>query len=825
LGGGSLRATPYQIESKSREISLRQYKYQFDAFFDYAPVELSIKDQEGRYSKVNKQFEKIFGVKNAAVRGKLPTDIHPPILAASTLENDQVVLRTSEITRREEKTSLVSDNEIHTLLTIKFPVFNNEGGIHGLGAIVTDITEEKKAESRFHNMVNAIDGIVWEVDVENDKFSFVSQSSEHIVGYEAVLWTRREFWFSCIFDDDKKRVASFQNDYQKALMPNYEIEYRFHTGDGRVVWLRDLTSVTYENGCPIWSRGVMINISRQKQIEATIISTEQRFRTMFLSAPIGMALCNLADGSLIEVNPAYCRILGRDKKTLSRIGWEKLSHEDDLEEDFSKLQQLRNHEINHYRILKRFLKPDSTIVWAEIEITRIDNIRDSEPEQYLAMLEDISDRKRDEEKIWHQANYDFLTDLPNRKLLQDRLQQTINLQKRNKNEFAVLLIDLDGFKDVNDSLGHDLGDELLIDSAKRIKLCLRESDTVGRLGGDEFVIILSEFSMYSGVERVADNIITSLAMPFMLGAETAYISASIGITLFPNDASDIVGLLKNTDQAMYEAKRTGRNRYQFFTKEMQSHAVTRLQLASELHQAIKDQEFRLVYQPILDLKNGNVEKAETLIRWQKDSGDIVRPVEFIKVAEETHLINEFGDWVFLEASRQTQLWRQKISEKFQIAVNTSPIQFENRLGESWIRYLEKLDIDGSAIGIEITENLLMGSSSQVRDNLLGFRDAGIQVALDDFGTGYSSLSYLRDLDIDYLKIDRSFVTNLTPESDEMALCDAIIVIAHKLGIKVVGEGIETQQQNDLLVSLGCDYGQGYLYSRPIFPDAFLAKYQ
>ncbi|MFT5505655.1 MAG: diguanylate cyclase (GGDEF)-like protein/PAS domain S-box-containing protein, partial [Gammaproteobacteria bacterium] len=753
------------------------------------------------------------------------TDIHDPVLAASTIDHDQSVLHSGEITGREEKALLVSDNEIHTLLTIKFPVFNNQGAINGLGAIVIDITEQKKSESRFHDMVNAIDGIVWEVDFESDEFSFVSQSAEYVIGYAPALWVSRDFWFSHIYAEDKNRVVSFQNDYQKAQMSRYEIEYRFHTGDGRVVWLKDLTSVTYANGKPRWARGVMIDISPQKQIESAIIATEQRFHTMFLSAPIGMALCNLADGRLVEVNPAYCRIFGRDKKTLSRIGWENLSHEDDLEEDIAKLQQIREGEIDNYRILKRFLKSDNSIVWTEIEITRIGTIGNSESEQYLAMIEDISERKRDEEKIWHQANYDFLTDLPNRNMLQDRLQQIINLQKRNKSEFSVLLIDLDGFKDVNDSLGHDLGDDLLIESARRIQQCLRESDTVGRLGGDEFVIILSELSIYSGLERVADNIITSLAMPFKLGKETAYISASIGITLFPNDGMDIVSLLKNADQAMYEAKRRGRNRYQFFTREMQSSAVTRLQLVSDLHKAIKNQEFRLAYQPILDLKNGRVEKAEALIRWQKSSGEIVGPDDFIKVAEETHLINEIGDWVFLKASRQSRLWRQKISEKFQITVNASPIQFENRLGESWIRYLERLDVDGSAIGIEITENLLMGSSDQVRNNLLGFRDAGIQVALDDFGTGYSSLAYLRELDIDYLKIDKSFVTNLTPDSDEMALCDAIIVMAHKLGIKVVGEGIETQQQNDLLVSLGCDYGQGYLYSRPIFPEEFLAKYQ
>jgi EAL domain-containing protein (putative c-di-GMP-specific phosphodiesterase class I) len=346
---------------------------------------------------------------------------------------------------------------------------------------------------------------------------------------------------------------------------------------------------------------------------------------------------------------------------------------------------------------------------------------------------------------------------------------------------------------------------------------VRETDTVARLGGDEFTIILSELDNPGNVERVAQDILKKLAEPFHLKHEVAYVSASIGITFYPDDGEGIDTLLKNADQAMYASKNQGRNRYNYFTPSMQEAAQTRMRLANDLRGALEAGQFSMAYQPIVEMATGVIHKAEALIRWRHPTRGMVSPTEFITIAEETGLIIDIGDWVFREAACQVKHWRERHHADFQISINKSPIQFHNE-GNShaaWFEHLQQQGLPGQSIVVEITEGLLLDAGIAITDQLLEFRDEGIQVALDDFGTGYSSLSYLKKFDIDYLKIDRTFVSNLAYGSDDMALCEAIIVMAHKLGIKVIAEGVETPQQRDLLTSVGCDYGQGYLFSRPV----------
>ena len=804
----------------SRERELLSLQMQLDAFFDNAPVELYLKDKEGRYLKINKQFEKIFGVKNQDLVGKLPDAAHNPELAASTRDQDLAVLTNGKIQRREERALLVTDNRIHTLLTIKFPLFNDTAEVTGLGAIVTDITDQKETEERFLNIVNTIDSIVWEFDLIADEYNYVSPSAERLFGYPNEDWKEPGFWVNTMHPDDQLWLPEYCSKCINDGLDRYESEYRAIAKDGRIVWLRILVSVVKENGAPRWLRGLLIDITEIKNAEETVKATESRFRTMFMSAPVGMLLYDLKTAKILEVNGAFTDIVGRTLLDIEKLGWKKITHPDDLKKNIFNLKQLQLGNISGFKMLKRFIKPDKSIVWTNLTVTTIENQTESEAPQYLSMIEDVTERKNFEEKIWHQANFDFLTNLPNRNMFHDRLAQSIKKSRRDKFEFAILLIDLDQFKDVNDTLGHDRGDELLIEASKRIQLCVRESDTVARLGGDEFVIILSELSYLTGVGIVAQNIIDSLTEPFKLGKNTAYISASIGITLYPKDASEAISLIKNADQAMYAAKKQGRNQFHFFTPLMQQAAQQRMALVHDLRGAIKSKEFILYYQPIVELNSDRIFKAEALIRWQHPDRGLISPDKFIPLAEETLMINEIGDWVFLEAAKQSKRWQTTFKKDFQISVNASPIQFEKSTDFSWKSYLAALEINGSSIGIEITEGLLMNSNQSVLDTLLEFRDAGIQVSLDDFGTGYSSLSYLRKFDIDYLKIDQSFVQNLDHDSDDLALCSAIVVMAHKLGIKVIAEGIETQLQKDLLMSIDCDFGQGYLFSRPVPADDF-----
>jgi len=415
-----------------------------------------------------------------------------------------------------------------------------------------------------------------------------------------------------------------------------------------------------------------------------------------------------------------------------------------------------------------------------------------------------------------------LTELPNRQMFHDRLDQDIKKAHRVGRPLALMLLDLDRFKEVNDSLGHDKGDALLQEAAHRISSCVRETDTVARLGGDEFTVILGELDDPGSVERVAQEILRKLAEQFQLGEDVAYVSASIGITLYPEDATEIEALLKNADQAMYAAKNQGRNRYSYFTPSMQQAVQARMQIANDLRGALAGNQFWIAYQPIVELASGSIHKAEALLRWQHPTQGLISPAAFIPVAEDTGLIIDIGDWVFREAAQQAKRWRASHHAEFQISINKSPVQFHNesRSHQAWYDHLRQLGLPGQSIALEITEGLLLDASSLVTDRLLEFRDAGIQVAIDDFGTGYSALSYLKKFDIDYLKIDQSFTRNLAPDSDDLALCEAIIVMAHKLDMKVIAEGVETEQQKNLLVAAGCDYGQGYLFSRPIPANEF-----
>lgn len=442
--------------------------------------------------------------------------------------------------------------------------------------------------------------------------------------------------------------------------------------------------------------------------------------------------------------------------------------------------------------------------------------------EFSAFIRDITEKKQSEELIWQQANFDKVTGLPNRHMFHDRLEQEIKKAHRAGLQMGLLFIDLDRFKEINDTLGHDKGDLLLEETSRRISGCVRESDTVSRLGGDEFTVILSEVDDTRIVERVAQAILKVLAEPFQLGDEVAFISGSIGITVYPNDAAGIDDLLKNADQAMYVAKNLGRNQSSYFTAALQDAAQKRRRLVNDLRSALASKQFTLHFQPIIDLATGRIYKAEALIRWQHPERGMVNPVDFIPVSEETGLINEIGCWVFEESARRAKLWRDQFVADFQISVNVSPVQFLS--GEyscdTWETYLRNLDLAGQHIIIEITEGMLLKATTGITDKLLKFRDAGIQVAIDDFGTGYSSLSYLKKFDIDYLKIDRSFVENIETDVNSLALSEAIIVMAHKLGLKVVAEGVETEAQLKLLRDSGCDYAQGYLFSRPVPPDEF-----
>jgi diguanylate cyclase (GGDEF)-like protein len=442
------------------------------------------------------------------------------------------------------------------------------------------------------------------------------------------------------------------------------------------------------------------------------------------------------------------------------------------------------------------------------------------PIRLTGTTSDISEKKQAEETIWRYASFDSLTGLPNRRLFQDRLEQEVRKAYREKGDVALLFIDLDRFKEVNDSLGHNAGDQLLTQVARRLTTCVRDSDTVARLGGDEFTVILTDLHGHTHVEHIAQKIITKLTKPFHLKGELAHVSASIGITLYPNDAVDPEDLVRNADQAMYAAKHAGRNQFRFFTKSMQKKAQRRIRLVRDLRRAITTRQLHVYYQPVIDLHSRRIAKAEALLRWSHPKHGFLDPALFIPLAEESGLIHEIGDWVLTEATSWSKRWGTRLGHPFEISINKSPVQFLVPDAVDWISIMKETGLPPQSITVEITEGVLLNASSHVAEELFQYRDAGIQVALDDFGIGYSSLAYLKRFDIDYLKIDQSFVRDIDNDTESQAIAESIIVMAHRLGLKVIAEGIETPEEEAILRLAGCDYGQGFLFSKAVPPQAF-----
>jgi diguanylate cyclase (GGDEF)-like protein/PAS domain S-box-containing protein len=597
--------------------------------------------------------------------------------------------------------------------------------------------------------------------------------------------------------------------------------YRADPGRSSLAWLyRSLGGAAL-----VLMLGAAIHFSllarERKRALHTIRQGEQRFRTMFEASPLGIALIDSISYEYRDINARYQEILGRSQHELRALRWLAVGHPDDVVPIKAQMSLLTAGQISSFKALSRLFRPDGSVAWIEVSVNAIDTAAGSHP-HHLCMIEDVTAKRQSEALIWQQANFDTLTELPNRRMFLDRLAHDMLKSQREKSRIAVLFIDLDHFKEVNDTLGHQQGDLLLIDAARRIGTCVRRSDTVARLGGDEFTVILTELETAGQVERIAQAILDRLLQPFDLGQEQAFVSASIGITLYPDDALEIDDLLKHADQAMYAAKGAGRNRYSYFTPTLQVAALNRMRLTNDLRGALKGQQFELYFQPIVHLASGAIHKAEALIRWHHPQRGLVSPLEFIPLAESSGLIIDIGEWVFRESARWVQRWRQQHYAEFQVSLNQSPLEFqrEGSAYQSWLQHLQSLALPGQSLVVEITEGLLLDASSAVSERLLQLRDAGIQVALDDFGTGYSSLSYLKKFDIDYLKIDRSFTRNLAPNSSDMALSEAIIVMAHKLGLKVIAEGVETPEQCALLAAAGCDYGQGYLFARPLPADQF-----
>lgn len=440
---------------------------------------------------------------------------------------------------------------------------------------------------------------------------------------------------------------------------------------------------------------------------------------------------------------------------------------------------------------------------------------------FCAYIRDITEQKRHAEKLKSVAHFDAVTGLPNRVSFQEYLDEKIALCKQSDALLALMFIDIDNFKDINDTLGHQVGDLLLKEAAGRMLKCLRKLDFLARFGGDEFVLIVSDFESQEEIDEIAKRLTASIRQPFMMQNEAVYVSLSIGIASYPTSCGAYSELVKNADQAMYQVKKSGKNGFVHYNADMNASVSLKRLLINDLRVAVQQQQFEIEYQPIVDVRSGQILKCEALLRWRHPKKGIIEPTVFIPLAEEFDLILEIGDWVLREALAMVTRARQHIHPKFQISINVSPVQLQHANRQDLLKMLQLSEQMSEALILEITEGVLINASDLVADTLHSYRDRGIRVALDDFGTGYSSLSYLTKFDIDYIKIDKSFLVGIAEGSEHYALCEAMVVMAHKLGIMVVAEGVESAAQLDAMKQIGCDFAQGYYFAKPMSEDALV----
>jgi len=644
-------------------------------------------------------------------------------------------------------------------------------------------------------------------------FEYVNQSLCEMLGY-----TKAEVYKADL-------IISHENDFsinkqlreQLLEKPDLPVvmEKRYLHKDGHIVLgLVSMVALTNKNAEVEHFVAQVIDIEYRKKME----KSADLFRSMINASRDAMFIVDPVTAKILDVNIQGCDSLGYSYEEMLNLRMTDIENLLQDDNDWNtRVQEMR--EKKHMLIIGEHQHKEGHTFPVEKSAS---HLVQGEFEYFLVIVRDITERKKSEELIWKQANYDTLTGLPNRNMLYDRLDLALKKSQRSSAKLAVLCLDLDKFKEVNDTLGHDVGDKLLEEAGRRLNACVREIDTVARLGGDEFCILIERVTDVTHIDRIANSVLKSLSEPFLLGVNRAFVSASIGITFFPDDAQDVDGLLKKSDQAMYFAKNKGRDCFQYFTETMQEQALERMSLSRDLYDALSKEQFTLEYQPIVSLSTGDLYKAEALLRWEHPERGLINTADFIAIAEENGTIARIGDWVFSKVLKTVRHWRVEYSENFQISINASPLQFREGYNDinTWSERLSSVGLSGDSISIEITEGLIMDTDQAVIDKLLILRDAGIQVALDDFGTGYSSLSYLQKLDIDYLKIDQSFVEGLSPDSDEQALCEAVIAMAHRLNLKVIAEGIETQEQYTILKSAGCDYGQGYLFSKSLSSSDF-----
>jgi diguanylate cyclase (GGDEF)-like protein/PAS domain S-box-containing protein len=686
----------------------------------------------------------------------------------------------------------------------------------GMAGIVMDVTERRNAESRmrqsqerFSRMFQATPAATTITRSEDGTFLEANEAALQLFGREREQVIGQSALSLGLWPDPRDRVrlvSALEKEHGVNLQP---VTIRRPTGELRHILV---SAAWIELDAQRQMLMSAVDITENRRAEELLRQSEERFAKIFQASPDAIVISRLADGTYLEVNQSWLDLFGYAREEL--IGrssldlgvWADPADRGRFVEQIRERAALRDFET-------RFRKKSGAIIDALISAEVIDIAGES---HIIVPILDITDRKRAEERIQQLATRDPLTGLPNRLLLDDRLALSISSAQRQGGYVALLFIDLDRFKVINDSLGHAIGDAFLKAVAERLSGVVRRGDTLARLGGDEFVVLLENIhAMEDAAGQVARKILGAMTEPFAVDGHTLSCSCSVGISVFPSDTTDPQMLMRDADTAMYHAKEAGRGSYRYFSQEMNARMQDRLQLEIGLREAVAGGQFELAYQPKVSISSGAITGFEALLRWRHPAWGLVPPERFIEVAEETGLVVDIGRWVMGEACRQLREWRDRGLPLHPVAVNLSVRQFNPGLVEEIGSSLAACGADPGLIELEITESLFMQDPAKLDSIFAGLARLGIRVTIDDFGTGYSSLGYIRKFAVDGLKIDRSFVSDVASVSQNVAIVRAVITMCRGLGIRVIAEGVETREQLEVLEKLDCDEYQGYLFSRPV----------
>ena len=681
----------------------------------------------------------------------------------------------------------------------------------------------REKERMLTTLMSNLDGMVYRCrNDEHWTMEFVSNGCYHLTGYrpEELLHNSHLSYKELEHPEDRARV---REEITAALLENrrFFVEYRIQCRDGEIKWVWERgVGIHDEAGNVITLEGFVENVTERKLSTQALQQAERSFRSIFENATEGIFQTS-PDGRYLNVNPALAAIYGFSSgaELIASIGdiQHQIYTDPSRRAEFMRLMRESGVVTNFVSEIRR---KDGDDIWIS------ENARAVQDEAgnllfYEGTVEDVTETKLNQEKLEHLANHDPVTGLPNRLLMNDRLRQMMLSAQRSKSIVAVALVDLDHFKLINDTFGHNRGDQLLQTMSHRMLACVREADTVVRLGGDEFVLLLSGAGRGEAMSQVVQRVLQTIARPSQIEGRELSVSCSVGVSIFPRDGRDVQTLLKNADTAMYKAKELGRNNFQFYSPEMNTVITERLEMQSALRRAVEHKQFALLYQPKVDLVTGQIAGMEALLRVKGENGELSLPENFITLAEESGLIVQIGEWVMREACNFNKSLQERGLPPMRVAINLSARQLTRYdLMRAVEQALQHAELSAEYLELELTESMVMHDPEGVIATLAQLQALGIQLSIDDFGTGYSSLSYLKRFPVASLKIDQSFVRELGQDENAAAIVKAIISLGHSLDMKVIAEGVETEKQMSFFLENRCDAMQGFLFSRPLSAGEF-----